>query len=77
MGDIQKGPSGGLRGRMGGAVAYGEDSLRMALGAHVSVMDLLQHHPGLVVLPILEPQTEFPSCYPGLPGPLTQPLPSV
>lgn len=45
---------------MGRAVAYREDSLRMALGSHVGVMNLLQHHPGLIMLPVLEPQTQFP-----------------
>lgn len=33
---------------------YREDPLWVALGPHVGVMDLLQDHPGLVVLPVLE-----------------------
>lgn len=51
----------------GRTVAYREDSLRMPLGAHVGVMDLLQYHPGLIMLPILEPQKQSP--YPGQPLP--------
>lgn len=44
----------------GRTVAYREDSLRMPLGSHVGVMDLLQYHPGLIMLPILEPQKQSP-----------------
>lgn len=46
-----------LRGvsREGRAVAYREDTLGVSLGSHVSVMNSLQHHPGFIVLPILEP----------------------
>lgn len=42
---------------------YREDSLWVAFGPHVGVMDLLQDHPGLVVFPVLEredlPTSEF------------------
>lgn len=59
-------------------VAYREDSLRMPLGSHVGVMDLLQYHPGLIMLPILEPQKQSPHPGqpfpdPGLQIPLSQP----
>lgn len=50
----------GLGGSRGRTVTYREDSLRMPLGSHVGIMNLLQHHPGFIMLPILEPQTKPP-----------------
>ena len=31
-----------------------EDSLRVALGPHVGIMDLLEDHPAFIMLPILQ-----------------------
>lgn len=65
----------------GRAVAYREDALGVSLGSHVGVMNSLQHHPGFIVLPVLEPdrahgqvsrpQTRAysPAFHPGLPTP--------
>lgn len=39
------------------AAAYREDPLGVTLGPHVGVVDLLQDHPRLVVLPILPRKT--------------------
>lgn len=36
------------------SVTYREDPLWVALGPHVGVMDLLQNHPRLVMLSVLE-----------------------
>lgn len=35
------------------ACTHSEDSLRLSAGAHVGVVDLFEHHPGLVVFPHL------------------------
>lgn len=37
-------------------VTYREDSLWVALGPHVGVMDLLQNHPCLIMFPVLKRQ---------------------
>ena len=35
------------------ACTHSEDSLRLSAGSHVGVVDVFEHHPGLVVFPHL------------------------